>query len=189
MWPEATPGADGSGDRSAMSTPLGHMLAGSAAAVTAGSRTPTLRVLAVGALAGGAPDLDFLPGLILGDPARFHHGPSHSLLFAVLVAGLAWLLASRHRGAWALAAGAAYASHLLLDALTVDPSPPVGIQLLWPVSDAYVASPFRPLPRVLHTAVNVINLHNFGVAVMELALFGGLLWACLRLSPKTDAAP
>lgn len=103
------------------------MLAGASAAAVTCRATERRGWLVVGALLGASPDLDFLPGLLIGDAARFHHGVSHSLALALVVACLAWLVASRDRGPWALSAGSAYASHLLLDALTHDPSPPVGI--------------------------------------------------------------
>lgn len=171
-----------------MATPVGHALAGAAAAVSVDGGRSTSRAVAVGALAGAAPDLDFLPGLLLGDPARFHHGISHSLGFALLVVGLVWLVASEARWRWALAAGGAYVSHLALDALTVDPSSPVGMPLLWPASDAYLISPVTPLPRVLHTSVNPINLHNSGVALLEIVLFGLLLWLAVRSSVRRSGA-
>lgn len=163
-----------------MSTPVGHMLAGATSTFGARPDASLRRRLVAGALIGGAPDLDFVPGLLIGDPARFHHGPSHSLAFAVAAALIAWVVVSRDRWRWSLTAGLAYASHLVLDALTADPSAPVGMQMFWPLSDAYVASPFRPLPRVLHTVVSAINLHNAGVVLLELALFGGALWLCVR---------
>lgn len=166
-----------------MATPVGHMLAGATASLASGRRDPVLRQLALGALAGAMPDLDFLPGLVVGDPATFHHGPSHSLAFALLAGAIVWILVRRNRWKWALTCGTAYASHLLLDTLTRDPSFPVGIQLFWPVSEAYIASPLRPLPRVLH-GVSVINAHNFRVALVELLLFGGLLWGSLHFSSE-----
>lgn len=164
-----------------MSTPLGHVLAGAAASLGGRPETSLRRQVAVGALIGASPDLDFVPGLIVGEAARFHHGPSHSLAFALAVAVVAWLVASRDRWRWALVAGLSYTSHLLLDALTADPSSPVGMQLFWPVSEAYVASPFRPLPRVFHTSTSVFNFHNAAVMLLELLLIGGLLWVCLRV--------
>jgi len=84
-----------------MATPVGHMLMGASTLALSGPRRARARLVALGALVGAAPDLDFLPGLVLGDPARFHHGPTHSLGFALLAALATWLLASRQRGRWA----------------------------------------------------------------------------------------
>jgi inner membrane protein len=157
-----------------MSTPLGHGLAGLAVGIGGDRSGSELRTRAlVGATAGLAPDLDFLPGLLIGDPARFHHGVTHSVGAVVVVALIAVMLAPRtRRWAWAGIAAAAYASHLLLDVLTYDPSEPIGLLLFWPLSEAYVNAPVTPLPRVLHSEVSPFNLHNLGVAALELTLFG-----------------
>jgi len=89
------------------------------------------------ALAGIAADLDLLVG--------WHRGPSHSLGAALLAGGLAWMLtpsgrpqACRLRLAFAVAA--AYASHVVLDWLGSDATPPIGIPALWPFSRAYYES-------------------------------------------------
>ncbi|MCH7872409.1 MAG: metal-dependent hydrolase [Planctomycetes bacterium] len=95
------------------------------------------------------PDIDFLPGLIVGDPNRFHNGPTHSILFAILAAGMLTWLAGRQAGSAARQAGPAgrqrisvfiltlFAglSHPLLDGLAVDERAPFGVPIFWPVSD------------------------------------------------------
>lgn len=90
---------------------------------------------------GNLPDLDFLIGFALGFPGMVHRGASHTVLAAVLF-GIAVGAFARWRwgerfGPIALAFGAAYASHLLVDFLTIDSRPPAGAQFLWPLSDAY----------------------------------------------------
>src|SRR5262245_42639425 len=93
-----------------------------------------LGLLAASVLLAGAPDIDFVPGLVIGQPAAVHRGPTHTLVAAVAVGatvGLgAWLLRRGYRplfvGLWA---AAAYGSHLLIDCITVDAVPPYGIQL------------------------------------------------------------
>lgn len=44
------------------------------------------RHIALYLFATNAPDLDFIPGLFLGDPDLYHHGVSHSIGFGVLFA-------------------------------------------------------------------------------------------------------
>lgn len=163
-----------------MATPVGHVLAGAA---TASLFLPSEKLrnrLVLGGLLGGAADLDFLPGIFLGTPARFHHGLTHSIAFAFFICLIVALYSHRERLQWALLAGSAYMSHLLLDFLTLDPSPPVGIPLFWPLLDTTFSSPIPLLPRVLHTSVSPINLHNFLVAGLELVLFGTLLVLAVR---------
>jgi inner membrane protein len=139
-------------------SPLGHALGGIAAGwAVAGvnghagggsggprsgrrSWTPTVAFAVLGAL----PDLDLLVGL--------HSRYTHSVGAAVLVAALAALAFDRRRpiaGAiagqasrlvFALACGAAYGSHILLDWLGSDSTAPIGIMALWPLSSAFYQS-------------------------------------------------
>lgn len=102
------------------------------------------RALAFMAIAN-LPDADFLVGFVLGQPGTFHRGVSHTLLAALVFGVLAGAaLARRTRERW-WAAGAmlaaVYASHLLLDALTIDERGPAGAQFFWPLSDAYFIFP------------------------------------------------
>ena len=43
-------------------------------------------------IAGVAPDFDFLPGILIGDPNRFHHGPTHSILAGILFTGFIYFI-------------------------------------------------------------------------------------------------
>lgn len=94
---------------------------------------------------GNLPDCDFLIGFALGRPGLVHRGFSHTLLAAAafgIAAGAftSWRWRERFTPA-ALAFGAAYASHILLDWMTADTRPPLGGQFLWPFSDAYTIAP------------------------------------------------
>jgi membrane-bound metal-dependent hydrolase YbcI (DUF457 family) len=110
----------------------------------AGAHRPAL--LAGALLVANAPDLDFLPGLLIGAPAAYHRGVTHTLGALAVVSVAAWVAARlvRSRAAWwwGLAAGAAYGSHLVVDWLTVDAVPPYGIRLLWPLTGAWLHAPF-----------------------------------------------
>jgi LexA-binding, inner membrane-associated putative hydrolase len=86
------------------------------------------------AAVGAAPDLDLLAGT--------HSTYTHSIGAAALTA-LAVLL--WHRGRQprlALACAAAVASHILLDWLGSDTTPPIGIMALWPFTREFYQSPF-----------------------------------------------
>lgn len=94
---------------------------------------------------GVAPDLDLLFGM--------HSGPTHGIGAAVLAASLAWLpldlvrTSSEKRGL-AVACALAYASHIVLDWLGTDSSPPIGIMAMWPFSQAYFESSLHVFPAV-----------------------------------------
>jgi inner membrane protein len=119
----------------------------------AGPHRPWL--LAAGVALANAADLDFVPGILLGQPGLYHRGLTHTVGALVLVAAavaMALRLAGWRRGAWlgaSLWAGAAYASHLMLDYLTIDAVPPYGGRFLWPFSDAYYLAPVTLLPEII----------------------------------------
>jgi len=92
------------------------------------------------------PDCDFLPGFLLGEPNRYHQWFTHSLGFAFL-AGLCgglfyWRRQKQNKlqsaenperfGLYGVFIGFAVLSHVVLDLLTWDSSPPKGMMLFWP---------------------------------------------------------
>jgi hypothetical protein len=156
---------------------MGHAIAGLAAGwLVAGAPRGSSRIwkreatlfCALGAL----PDIDLFFGA--------HSGPTHSVGAAVVVGVTALVMASGltapsvhdspsdttarvhdspsdttarggvRPGRLALACAAAYATHVLLDWLGRDSSPPIGIMALWPVSRDYFESAlhvFMPISR------------------------------------------
>ena len=164
-----------------MPTPIGHGLAGLAVAGVF-RRSGDLSQVQVSTLAflAAAPDLDLVLRLV--DGANHHRGPSHSL-GAALVAGLAaWAL--RRLGIdWlpgSLAAALAWASHVALDYLGLDTSPPVGEMALWPLSNSFFASPvsvFYDVPRSF--SAEAIQ-HNILAVTIEIAILGPVAFVCLR---------
>lgn len=92
-----------------------------------------IRASAPFALLAMAPDLDLLVGL----HSRYTHSLGAALLVALVAAAFA---PPRRRLVFALACGAAAASHVLLDWLGSDTSPPFGIMALWPFSPNFYLS-------------------------------------------------
>jgi membrane-bound metal-dependent hydrolase YbcI (DUF457 family) len=117
-----------------MASPVGHGLLGYGIGrlgeSDAGPTGPLL--LATCAVFAIAPDLDFLPGIAMGQPALHHQGISHSLIvglgLSLAAALLLWRGATQWRRAWALLF-AAYSSHLVFDLFGPDGRPPIGIPL------------------------------------------------------------
>lgn len=126
-----------------MPTPVGHALGGVAFGwLIAGrpDRSPTRRV-ALFATLGALPDIDLL--------FHAHSTYTHSLGAALIVALIAAIASPRpHRARFSIACGAAYASHVLLDWLGTDTSPPYGITALWPFSSRYFYSALDLFPVV-----------------------------------------
>lgn len=131
-----------------MPSPIGHMLGGviggwlvaGRSAASSGSsprarwHRPDLRQAVGFAAFGAAPDLD----LLFGTHSTYTHSVGAVVLTALAV--YAW---SRGRSPrLALACAAAVASHILLDWLGSDTTPPIGIMALWPFTREFYQSPF-----------------------------------------------
>jgi membrane-bound metal-dependent hydrolase YbcI (DUF457 family) len=108
--------------------------------------------VAAALILGNLPDLDYLPGLIAGAMSRWHQGAGHSIGAVALLALVSWCVARLARGRigppgtvaiWCLVLAG---GHLLVDVMTRDTSPPVGIPLLWPFSDLRAHLPFAVFP-------------------------------------------
>lgn len=172
-----------------MATPVGHSLAGYAAArlgAGQGRLDRALLVLCV-ALALSA-DLDFLPGLLRGQPAYYHQLISHSFAFVLAVSGIAALaLHWKGRGfirSWVVLFLAGV-SHLVIDLFAPDGRPPYGVPLFWPALDVYFLAPVELFPGVHHASraststyewVNaILDWHNAKAIVIETAILAPLV--------------
>jgi membrane-bound metal-dependent hydrolase YbcI (DUF457 family) len=167
-----------------MPTPIGHALAGVAAAWAAdlvpgdrawrtASRFASWYARAGNGLTLGcaclavAPDIDlvFLPFNPQG-----HRTVTHSVgavLFVGLVAAVMALRARRPVARVVLMCAAAYATHLLIDWMGADNFPPRGVQLLWPFSHAWYISDwdvFRQTARRQITSPTIIRLNLLAIA-------------------------
>jgi membrane-bound metal-dependent hydrolase YbcI (DUF457 family) len=188
-----------------MPLPVGHSLIGATVGVLAdrdGARISPGRLLAAVVLAN-APDFDYLPGVLLGDPHRFHRMAVHSLGWALLVGALAalwvkfgrrdpWPVHSRWRSGAAttgIVVAALWASHIALDSLNADFSEPVGQMIFWPLSTGwYSAVPvFMNIDKVAGPAtpwgfaLSLLTLHNLQAVALEAVAIGPLLLLALWL--------
>ncbi|NLB66277.1 MAG: metal-dependent hydrolase [Lentisphaerae bacterium] len=193
-----------------MASPVLHGLAGAgiAYALAADARPPWQRALRRAAplmFAGSAlanlPDLDYLPGLLSGELNIAHQQVTHSLLWVVLASVAIWLAGRAWRpglfGArafWLILL--LIGSHLAIDLITADRSPPYGIPLWASFSEAHVQSPFTLLPAWEKTRLadlaRPVNLRPLGIelAAGSLLLLGGIIaknsWA--RRHPALESA-
>ncbi|NIU01746.1 MAG: hypothetical protein GWN01_12820, partial [Nitrosopumilaceae archaeon] len=140
-----------------MSSPVDPSLAGciSSAFSTAENSKINFRSFILFIFIANAPDLDFLPGIITGQPNLYHHGISHSIGIGIVVS-LILALVLNHKKSLAIAKNfwlyfSLYISHLFLDYLSVDGRPPAGIPVFWPISGEYFIFPFPILPPILHS--------------------------------------
>jgi membrane-bound metal-dependent hydrolase YbcI (DUF457 family) len=190
-----------------MPSPLGHAIAGAAAgwlvvgAPSLADRATRTRagkeVLLFAALAM-LPDVDLLVG--------GHRGPTHSIGAAVIVGACAFLLSTMATGGWhssashwsvshhwfgshsrlAVACAAAYGSHIPLDWLSHDNTPPIGIMALWPVSHDYYASQvqvFLAISRRYYHGWRFV-IQNTLAVVRELAILIPAIALVIVLRPR-----
>ena len=174
-----------------MATPIGHAIAGWA--VHSWSVDPSGRerrhLWLVAVLAGIAPDLDFVPGVLVGRPAIYHHAITHSLgaalVFSVAVAAMVgW----KQRDFFLLfrLALLSYSTHLLIDFLGPDGRLPYGIPVFWPLSSEYVISSYTLFLGMRHVdstndsvgawLSGVFQIYNVAAIGLELVLIGPFVW-------------
>lgn len=161
-----------------MPSPIGHALAGVAVAWgadLADGRRSSPRLVTACAAVAMLPDADLLlPGM--------HRTATHSITAACLTFIIAALVTGEVTR-WRIASlcGLAYASHLLLDWLGADDSPPRGIQLLWPFSHRWFISDldlFRQTARRHFLTAPMMRQNALAVAqeVAILAPIVAVLW-------------
>ena len=124
-------------------------------------------LLVYGIFVAVSPDLDFVPQILTG--IRYHHGPSHSLAFALGVAIASYLIAHRfwHRRRAAQIGWLSlilYLSHLGMDMVTGGGD---GIQLLWPLSAEYYRSSMIIFPST-HWSKGLLDPGHFTFLSFEL---------------------
>jgi inner membrane protein len=171
-----------------MPSPVAHSLTGYVIYRAAGPvHAQRWQYLVLYLFAANAPDLDFLPGLLVGDPDLYHHGVSHSIGFAVLFASalslfLLFLKRDPIRRNF-LIFFCLYSSHVVLDWLSVDTAFPYGVPFLWPLTDEYFIAPLPFLPDVSRASssgisfiTSLFSLHNFWTVAVEFLLFFPFVW-------------
>jgi membrane-bound metal-dependent hydrolase YbcI (DUF457 family) len=172
------------GDR--MPSPIGHLIAGAAIGRSITPDKP--RVVAWCAVLAAVSDVDLLfPGT--------HRTVTHSVggviavtavivvtIVSIVVTGKVTGVRPRVRYLIAVALVLAFTSHLLLDWLGADPTPPYGLQVFWPFSDRWYISGldlFRGTARR-----NIFTAHSMWInataLAQEIAITGPIAWVVFR---------
>jgi membrane-bound metal-dependent hydrolase YbcI (DUF457 family) len=147
------------------------------------------------------PDIDLLFGLWKNQVNTYHRHWTHSIGFVFLCGMLVFLWANRRFGRgiqWrqAIFSSLLVFSHLVVDILTRDGSPPYGIPLMWPFESKYIYSPVAVFPSLVksqesrHFLESVFSAHNAWSVLSEILVLGpilGIRMAAGRLLGKKQA--
>ena len=186
-----------------MPLPIAHSAAGLAGYVAFKKRDPDspakqeLFLLGLCLFLANLPDLDFIPGFLCGEPGRFHHGPSHSVvvgLVGVLIFyrfACYWLTGISKKRIFGCCL-VSLLSHPILDYFSADTSKPFGVPLFWPFDTEYYMSSFplfRDVQRNQDTLgtffSTIINTNNaWGIAVESL-FSGTILFALFAFKRRS----
>ncbi|MBW1658906.1 MAG: metal-dependent hydrolase [Deltaproteobacteria bacterium] len=157
-----------------MPTPIAHSLVSLTLSDARPEGTHLIKWATFWVILGNFADFDFLPGILLGAPGRFHHGFTHSILFAVVLSVVAYhvypLMFRRRVSFWVFLS--VTGSHLFLDCLTLDTVAPFGLPLFWPFSQAYFRFPFSlflNVERAMSLRI-LLSWHNFLAISLEIVL-------------------
>lgn len=155
-----------------------HVAVGVAAGRVEGSPQSLWRPMLALSAMSLAPDLDvwaFKLGVAYEHPWG-HRGATHSLVFALLVALLAYALTRRVRTS--MLVGFVVMTHPLLDALT---DGGLGVALLWPFSSKRYFAPWQPIPVA---PIGIGMLSKRGAYVMTVELLASLPFLAWALWPR-----
>lgn len=161
-----------------MPTPVGHSLAGFGLFLLFNRNYNVLKDLKgfiPFLIAALATDLDFIPGLIIGNANRYHHGITHSI-GASLIAAFAFSLMfrlNRDYGERFVIFLSLFLSHISLDYFSLDTSFPYGVPLFWPLSERYFISDVPLFIDIQRGSINLLfSYHNWMAALRETLILG-----------------
>jgi membrane-bound metal-dependent hydrolase YbcI (DUF457 family) len=174
-----------------MPSPVGHALG----AIVVGWGVVPRRDIAGAAILAAvavAPDLDLL--------LHTHRGESHSVGAALFAGLLAWVVTRfasaaaplppsprlrrtgrRAAARWAAAISLAWGSHILLDWLSNDTRPPLGVMALWPFTHDYYKAGIEIFPPVSRRYwESRFWIYNLRAAVVEVVILAPLTALVVR---------
>lgn len=116
-----------------MPFPVAHALIGATAAVVLAKKSEARwQLLCVSALLGVCPDFDYLLNVLRVGRGGWHHGFTHSIVFALFVGAFVALVYGWRSVHGFIVFSAATVSHTLLDYLMTESR---GVSLWWPFTD------------------------------------------------------
>jgi inner membrane protein len=179
-----------------MPSPVAHSLMGYIiyllSTMRASSRKGLLFLVFI--LVANIPDIDFLPGILMGDIRRFHHGITHSILFSIyfglLISSVCYLKRiERFNRAFTLAF-ALYFSHILLDYFVL--SPGRGVPFFWPFSAEKFMIGFVIFPTFNYVSpdgtLTIFSFHNLRTMIVETLILTPFIAGAFYIRDRRSSA-
>lgn len=174
-----------------MPTPIGHALVG--LAVFAQLKPPQYRfsflTIVLIAFASVFPDLDFIPGFIVGEPNKFHRDISHSVgflgLLLIIIFSFERFILKKDKATFSLWFFIFFSLHIITDYFSADTRLPFGQPIFWPISENYYMSKFsifldiQRSPALNEFIPSLFSKHNFTAIFIEVIFalgFGSVLF-------------
>ena len=169
-----------------MPLPVAHSLIGASVVAAVHPRSERWwKLLAIGAFLGVLPDFDYALNWLRIAWGGWHHGFTHSFVFALVVGALTTLITGWRSRTSFIAFSAATASHGVLDYLITESR---GIALFWPFTDhRYKLRIPNPIEynwsdaSLWNATVDIIQ-----ISLTELIIFGPLLLFVIWLRIMTS---
>ncbi len=177
-----------------MASPVGHALGGVLVYALDRKRKFNIPVFLVAILLAGLPDIDFLFGYVIGQPNKYHHGFTHSFVFVIIAGLIAALIMGRKskKQFWSLSGlfVGSGVSHIILDSIAKDTSPPFGSPVFWPFTDRYFIFPVEVLSDI-HRASDstgfiksLFSMHNMMSVGRELLILLPIILLVIILNKR-----
>ncbi|MBN1559536.1 metal-dependent hydrolase [candidate division KSB1 bacterium] len=176
-----------------MPTPVGHLLAGAILFKSQQVNVSFLMFLFILFFAL-LPDFDFVFGFFVGDPNRYHHLFTHSIVFVAIAGTVGGIIFAKWCNENIIFSSAIFVSagisHVILDCLAVDKSEPFGCPLAWPFSQKFVIFPAPLFSDVIRSSdsssffQSLFNLHNLKAVFVEIIVLAPVLFMVWILRRK-----
>jgi len=168
-----------------MPLPVAHGLVGATlkTSLSKSDQPFSLRAIGLSVMLAICPDFDYALNFLRIGRGGWHHGFTHSIVFALAVGLVCWLILRDRRAGILFILCAIVASHSLLDYLFTESR---GVALFWPITDhRYKLNWFNPInyswrtSSMLAAATDLLKL-----CIFELLIYGPFLILALSIKKR-----
>ncbi|HSE20559.1 MAG TPA: metal-dependent hydrolase [Pyrinomonadaceae bacterium] len=158
-----------------MPLPVAHALVGATLnnSFSKSPRALSFKAIFLSIVLALCPDFDYGLNVLRVAGGGWHHGFTHSFLFAFAIGFACWLILKDRRPTTLMLLCAIVASHTLLDYLFTESQ---GVALFWPITDhRYKLNWFNPINYTMRTRPMIASALDLArICALELLLFGPL---------------